>query len=104
MKKQDGKCIIFDDLTQPACINNNEYKFGIEDDCLVSGWGQTSSVWRTDGGRLPNHLRVASVAIQDFQDCKYNYSSIAVNLQERMHLCAGAEGIDSCQVKGDGRE
>ena len=87
--------LVFNDFVQPIAlpaIQNQEET----DDCMVSGWGTTSS-----GGHHPDVLNKVVVPIVTDEECRTFYGEEAV--LDSM-ICAGRPegGVDSCQGDSGG--
>ena len=103
-----GECIQMTDSAQHACINNNAlntdgdnpYGFKHGEECLISGWGDINK--RKYGIQQSRQLQVAQINIDEFSQCKANYTRQHYRLHENRHLCASAPGKDACQGDSGG--
>ncbi|CBY06740.1 unnamed protein product [Oikopleura dioica] len=98
--QQDGHCIIFNELTQPACINTDSFRFDAGDKCAISGWGDTDEA--DSGIQMPHSLQTANVNIVEFKECQTAYNTVKKYLKEKLHMCASAPGVDTCQGDSGG--
>ena len=75
---------------------NKSFRFDAGDKCAISGWGDTDEA--DSGIQMPHSLQTANVNIVEFKECQTAYNTVKKYLKEKLHMCASAPGVDTCQV------
>ena len=93
--ERSGRCVIFDQDKQPACLPRQSDRFDESSTCHVSGWGDTETNER--GIQYSSRLQIARLHLDDFAQCQADFERRGhIHLDCGKHMCASAETSDSC--------
>ena len=94
---QMDRKVVFSKFIRPLCIPDSNQDYAGEMGTII-GWGRL-----THNGKVPGHLKEASVPILPQEKCKYKSRHLAKEISDNM-LCAGYDDahIDACSGDSGG--